>query len=208
MREESEWSIENDNPIHHTCVTCCSCPVRDLVKCAIDPGVRQPKPSPQFLPVPIFYFFLLPSFPWVSLSQSSCSYASYLASTLGRGDMKHSLITNFEKKCNHAQHVVLLGTLLKISRLMEKDHIAHCINIHCIYGSTIFPSLPGRFREDFLEEVTFDQILKAKEELGPRQGKNIQGEGITQIIWGNVLEWFHGAETLPSPACIGFWLEK
>ena len=38
-----------------------------------------------------------------------------------------------------------------------------------MYGSTILPSLPGDRREDFLEEVTFDQILKA-EELGARQG--------------------------------------
>lgn len=74
---------------------------------------------------------------------------------------------------------MLFRTLLQISRLMEKDHTAHCTNFRCIYGSTTLPSLPGDCREDFLEEVTSDQILKAKEELGTRQGqvRTFQGEG-------------------------------
>lgn len=57
--------------------------------------------------------------------------------------------------------------------------MAHCTNFCYIYVSTTLPSLVGDCKEDFLEEVTLDQILKAEEELGTRQGqeRTFRGEG-------------------------------
>lgn len=51
---------------------------------------------------------------------------------------------------------------------MEKDHMAYYTTFHCIYGSITLPSLLRDFRKDFWEEVTFDQIMKAEEDLGTR----------------------------------------
>lgn len=85
-----------------TCVMGCSCPFRDFVKYVIDPTSRSGKDSLQFLSVPIFYLFLLLSFPmclpvseFLSLSELSCLHPEP-----NRGE-KSSLVANFEKKLNH-----------------------------------------------------------------------------------------------------------
>ena len=47
----------------------------------------------------------------------------------------------------------------------SQDHMVFCTTFSCIYVTTTLLLC----REDFLEEVTFDQILKAEEEVGRRQ---------------------------------------